>query len=467
MELKCINKALLYLEPNTKSREQWKQEQNGEFFTPPFLICEMLSKLEQHCPTIYTDPTHTFLDPAAGIGNFPLLLYFYLMCGLEPVFPDLEKRRRHIIENMLYFCDIDNDNVLKMKNLFQGYKINLFHGDFLSTTTYPFSNPKKFTVILANPPYNPPRNKTGKGVYKSGKALWPQFVVKSLELLQEPNGYLVMVHPSLWRKPNHFLHQPLFSQQIHFLSLHTRQEGFKTFGATTRYDWYVLQKTKPFQKTQIVYDDHRSDRIWLNPKVPFIFNHCGEGHFLQKLLNQNQNQNLQALKSCEGSTQKTSLVQKQKSEIYCFPLVNSVSFRRGINLVYSSKPTSYQQLQKVIFSNGEVIRPFYDSGKFGTTTGGIFIPVQDKQEADLIISFLQCKIIRYYIAAVKWSNFETNIEIFYFLPHPQQFNLKSDFSDQDVYDALDLTVEERLFLENNISKSTKTFMEETSQMKRT
>lgn len=51
----------------TIDRSDNRIKQTGEVFTPRPLVDEMLDKLP---PNLFTDPTKTFLDPAAGDGNF-------------------------------------------------------------------------------------------------------------------------------------------------------------------------------------------------------------------------------------------------------------------------------------------------------------------------------------------------------------------------------------------------------------
>ena len=48
-------------------RSQQRIDQTGEVFTPAPLVSEMLDTLHKE---VFTDPSKTFLDPAAGDGNF-------------------------------------------------------------------------------------------------------------------------------------------------------------------------------------------------------------------------------------------------------------------------------------------------------------------------------------------------------------------------------------------------------------
>ena len=52
----------------------------GEVFTPIELVCEMLDKLPDE---VWKDPKLKWLDPANGIGNYPVVAYYKLMEGLK------------------------------------------------------------------------------------------------------------------------------------------------------------------------------------------------------------------------------------------------------------------------------------------------------------------------------------------------------------------------------------------------
>jgi hypothetical protein len=207
--------------------------------------------------------------------------------------------------------------------------------------------------------------------------------------------------------------------------------------ATTRFDWYVLQNTSPTLPTSIRFDDGLSSSLMITPSLPFIVNHGGD--VMEKMRNKSPFGFLKTEMTCEGHTQR-DYIKKVKNTTHVFPVVNSSSKVRGINLAWSSKALKHQYIQKVIFSNGEVIQPFYDSGKFGTTQGGIYIPVSSEQEGQKVVRYLKSKLVNYIIAATKWSNFETNKQIFWSIPHPK--DLPDNFTDAHVYAYFGLTPEE-------------------------
>jgi|694.fasta_scaffold37243_2 superfamily II DNA or RNA helicase len=426
------HELVAFIGQHLKTKEFEKKE-FGEVFTPPILIHQKFGKLVNADPTIWTDPSKKFLDPANGIGNYPAIAYQHLMEGLVVAIPNEAARKKHILENMLYMCELNELNVEIARKLFDPdniYDLKLYQGSYLDLDPMQEWGVERFDVVFGNPPYQPPSN--GK---KGGKSLWPIFVQKSMSLLK-PNGFLVFVHPALWRKPKNELHDLMFGKQFHYLSIHTKQEGDKLFHATTRYDWYILQNTEATRPTMVHFDDGMELSVMIQPSLQFIPNH---GHDIFAKILSNPGPTLNALSTHEGSTGSKN-TSKTKSGAFCYPLVNSVSKTKGINCMYSSKPLKHQHDQKVIFSNGEFVLPFYDHGVFGTTQGGIFIAVSSEAEGQKIARFLKSKLIYYIVSATKWSNFETNKQIFWSIPHPHE--LPDNMTDAEIYAYFGLTLEE-------------------------
>ncbi len=182
-----------------------KKEQvaaRGEVFTPISLVEEMLGHLPAE---VWTHPEYKWLDPANGIGNFPVIAFAKLDAALQsvPGYEDEMVRRKHIVENMLYMVELDDTNVRLSRSLLEKMcgqttcTFNLLKHDFREATDEVLLSAFKvnrFDVIMGNPPYN------AGGVAKGGGTLWPLFVRRAFELIR-PNGYITFVHPQGWRKP--------------------------------------------------------------------------------------------------------------------------------------------------------------------------------------------------------------------------------------------------------------------------
>lgn len=236
------------------SIRQDEKNRFGEVFTPPDLINAMLDKLPRE---VWTDPTKKWLDPAAGFGNFFMEVYPRLMKSLEDVISEPGERRRRILTQMLYMTEVNEASCARIRenpmffnkddegNIVVDVELNLLCGSFLDQAV----GTTQFDIIVGNPPFNSDQKHEGKK--GGGSNLWPMFVVKSLSGdLLKPNGYLLFVHPALWRKPPSPWAPTQFDMMTHenhmlYLEIHSKSDGYFVFGAQTRYDYYVIKKSKP------------------------------------------------------------------------------------------------------------------------------------------------------------------------------------------------------------------------------
>ena len=175
-----------------------KKEKYGEIFTPYTLIHKMFELIDDD---VFSDPNNKWLDPGAGTGFFSIYLFWKLDSGLSNIIKNIEERRKHIIENMIYMVEIQQENIETLKNIF-GKNANIFNLDFVTDSMKHI----KFTYIIGNPPYNingikkVPTNRE-KNKKKDGQTLWFEFIKTSLKLL-EKNGKTYYIVPSIWMKPD-------------------------------------------------------------------------------------------------------------------------------------------------------------------------------------------------------------------------------------------------------------------------
>lgn len=79
--------------------ETLAQLPNDDVYTPPKVVAAMLDILPEH---VWSEPSYTWLDPATKSGIYLREVLKRLMVGLADWEPDGEKRRAHILRNMLY-----------------------------------------------------------------------------------------------------------------------------------------------------------------------------------------------------------------------------------------------------------------------------------------------------------------------------------------------------------------------------
>ena len=52
------------------------------------------------------------MDPCCGMGNFPIAIYLRLMDGLKNKIKNSVERKKHILENMIFMCELNKKNVM-------------------------------------------------------------------------------------------------------------------------------------------------------------------------------------------------------------------------------------------------------------------------------------------------------------------------------------------------------------------
>jgi site-specific DNA-methyltransferase (adenine-specific) len=157
----------------------------GEVFTPIHFVEKMLDALPA---SIWKDKGLKWFDPACGIGNFPVVIYYRLMKSLDKVIVSDKVRSRHIIEKMLFMNELNKKNVVLLKKLFamidSDAKPNVSCKDFLE-----YDASTQYDIIVGNPPYNEARIKE-----TSDQPLYSKFIVKAIEMTPR----LLFVVPSRW-----------------------------------------------------------------------------------------------------------------------------------------------------------------------------------------------------------------------------------------------------------------------------
>lgn len=211
----------------------------GEVFTPISMIETLFSGFPKN---IWKNSSNTWLDPAGGIGNFPLVLFFWLMDGLQSEIPNDTKRAKHIIEKMIFIAEINSTNVNICKKIFKticpSAIANIHNGDFLKLDTKKINWPNKFNCIIGNPPYN-----IGGTGLEGSKRTHIIFTEYSLNLLDK-NGYLAFICPPSYRETNTPMNKLFKDAGGHFvfIKIYGAQDTFRLFHIQGRVDGFIYQK---------------------------------------------------------------------------------------------------------------------------------------------------------------------------------------------------------------------------------
>ena len=424
-----------YITEKTKALRVRKEEKNkfGEVFTPLKLINDMLDKLPK---VIWSDPTKKWLDPATGIGNFPMMVYARLMEGLagNQSYIDPAVRSEHIIREMLYMVELNPQSCARIRSIF-GSAANLWCESFLDPIRFT-DGTTQFDVIVGNPPFN--ADQIHEGPKGGGSNLWPSFVDHSLDMLV-PGGYLLFVHPALWRKPPSSRAKTLFDKMVHdnhmlYLEIHSKPDGYRDFGVQTRYDYYVIQKSRPtlsigftFVKDQLGQEHQLNLSRWR-----FLPNHSFE--LIEQLLSGKEEDYVIFSRGQYGSDKKKWVISDETKieniekdseyQEYKFPLVHSTTLA-GHKIYWSKRLNDDCKdckkmfgVPKLIFGESGINTVIIDDeGNYGMTQGAMAIKIPSRAEGEIIKTVLESAEFHQILEAMSFSNFRIDWRMFlYFRP---------------------------------------------------
>lgn len=192
-KLDHVKDTVLMLREYVKIAEV-EQKKFGEVMTPLETVKEMLATLPLE---VWSNPNLKWLDPANGTGPYPIMVIYKLMKGLEKWQPNEELRYKHIIENMIYTCELQPKNqflYLCTVDPRDEYSCNIYTGSFLDEGfdehIKEVWNVDKFDIVIGNPPYQ--QMDGGNGA--SAKPIYNLFTEKSIKI----SKVVLFITPSRW-----------------------------------------------------------------------------------------------------------------------------------------------------------------------------------------------------------------------------------------------------------------------------
>jgi len=447
------DKLVEYINSQLKPKDLEKKE-FGEVFTPLEIINEMLDKLDHYYKaensgtSIFSNPNMTWFDPANGIGNFPVCVYTRLMEGLKPVIKNVEKRKKHIIENMLYMSEINPKNVFICKKIFQSekYRVNIHLGDTLKLNPGEEWGIDSFDVIMGNPPFNKGgiRSHTGKYLGEKNETIWPEFIKYSLQYLI-PNGYLVFINPLSWLKKSHSVHNLLLEKHIIWLKLWDYAKSLATINGKIPVSLYVLQNKDNINKnkTQIITEIQEkkiitTSNVYLDKEysIPLAFHTIFNK--LTKFIEQNNCRLEIKTKTIKSIGEKQKL--PSKYTLQDMWAVDTYTIKDGIMVKRAIEQHPDANKTKLIIANkGSFNGTFIDEGKLSLTgSDKLYILGNNLELIKKILSFKIGNIISHY---TKYRQNFLEKEAFIFVPDIRKLGI-NDITEDDFYTLIELTQEE-------------------------
>ena len=425
------------LKPKEKEKKQF-----GEVFTPPKLIEEMLDKLPLE---VWNNPDLKWLDPASGMGNYPIMVYLRLLENLTCI-EDLKERKKHILENMLYMVELNKKNVFVCKQIFDinnEYKLNVYNEDFLK-----FKSNIQFDIIMGNPPYQE-ANATGDN------KLYLNFTKISLSLLKK-DGLLLFI------TPRNILEYLLFLDknrkyinnfyQINYIAIETSNKYFPNVGSSFTY--FLIKKT--------IYNHSTIIEYMFNDKIEKIELLLEKGFKIPRIVTKNDIDILLKITSKTNNyilndfifNNKKQRIRKQHIEknivlikeskthkIKIIDTINKTNPFPGKYYYYDKIDNDFNK-NKLILSKKGYLMPFIDKTKEYTYSDNFKYIIDDNLEKIKLL--LESNITKYLLFQYSKNGFDS-IDI---IKNLDKKNLKNIKNNNDLYKLYDLNEEEIKHINN-------------------
>jgi hypothetical protein len=433
-----------------------RKEIYGEINTPFSFIEEMYDALPQH---LFENPELRWLDAGSGSGNFSIVLYFRLMKCLATAIENPAIRSKHIIKNMLFMAEINEINVKNLKQLF-GKDANIYYGDFLQMSlqqSIPTPN-----VIVGNPPFNvnglakvPTNSKRSKK--NDGQTSWTHFVRASISLLA-PSGFLNIIIPSIWMKPDkEKIYNLLTSYKIHKIKCLSNSETNKLFsyGAQTPTCYFALQKIES-DSTLNIYDSTKRDflKIKINKNMPIALNGWS---ILQKILPfcEKYGRLSEIVQKTNMPPLKTNLSIDQHPISFPYSNIHSCHIKNQTTpellLRYSNIQLPFASHPKLVLAHKMYGFPYVDfEGKYGISNRDNYVILnKTHDEMRKLQQGLNNKIMLFVMTTTRYRMKYLEKYAFYYMP---DFSKMESIS-EDFYDKVKLTQQEWKIVEEEIKKN--------------
>lgn len=414
-----------YIGENLSVRESEKNKY-GEVFTPYSYICILLDQLPS---SVWTSPSLRWLEPASGIGHFCLVIYMRLMNGLAEIIPDVSARHEHILRNMIFMVEINEDNVARTRDLFGPSLVNIRCADFLAEDTSSCDVNKQkqeYDVIIGNPPFQMSRD-GARSSSKGGQILWDKFILKSLEHLiskgTHAERFLCFITPPLWRKPNspHGLWEKMTRDQcsLYYLHMVDKKTGIRDLQVQQRMDLFIVKVAGAWDgdgdgKCQVVTSaaDGSSLHTVTPRDWPFLPN--ADFSFIKSILELTPLPHRVIYdRSSYGSDLPHMSPEYNPAGDFIYPVVHTMT-RRGLGMWYSNtKARGHFGVPKVILNFNEKLYPYLDyAGEYGMGQFSFGLPVTSKEQGEAIVCALISPRFRAVVKATKWGAYQTDRRMF-------------------------------------------------------
>ena len=394
--------------------------------TPIDCVEEMINKIPDE---LWKRSGLKILDPCCGNGNFSLPIIHKLI--------EQNNDKKNILENILYFNDINDERINNVENIYckDKYNLNITKKNYIDE-----SIDNKFDLIVANPPYAK-LLENGKRASKNHNLI-KDFIERSLELLK-PDGYILFITPDNWMSfsDKNTLILRLTELQIIHLDIHSAKKYFKKIGSS--FTWYIIQNKKSYQDINVsgIWKNisyNSSVKSMVRKYIPLYYNNIIL-NILTKTVDNDALKKFKIETNCNlhRFTKKDEISDNQ-DDVFKYKLIHTPK-----QTVWASRPHIYQDGYKVFISTTDKYSTFIDN--CGMTQSIVFIRCVSLEEAKKYKEILDHPLYLFINNICRYGNFN-NIRILQSFPIPELDSVNED----KIYKYFNITNEEKEFIIKNL-----------------
>ena len=417
-----------------------EQNDNAEYNTPFDLLYKIINKKSESfwlsLPKIF--------DHSCGKGHIILTTFDIYYNHLLPVYKDPVKLCLKIINECLYFADINENNIIRTKQLLTehsklythtdtNYLFNTYCGDSKKIICKKDFNINYFDALIVNPPFQD-SNKRNTTQHK----LWIDFTKLTFDKWLKPGGTLMQISPSSFSSPSSKILTIFKTKTVEHLYLH-EEKYFKNINSSIC--WYIIKNIDNDTNITNINDTHK---LMFNKTMLYLPNDfCNESISIHKKVMFDSVDKLTVLHDYVTAhnilrKKENPTLSKEKTDTHIYPV-----FHTNRQTWYSSIKQSFLEKTKVMWTRSGYTKPFYDDGTQGVTDLAYYVLVNTKQSGLILEHNLNLKLFKYILKTARWSGFG-NDKVFYALPKLPE----KKYTDEELYTYFDLTQEEVTYIEN-------------------
>tara|TARA_Y100001958_G_scaffold50217_1_gene33602 strand:- start:2712 stop:6926 length:4215 start_codon:yes stop_codon:yes gene_type:complete len=408
-----------------------EKSENAEITTVKDLRTKSIDKI----PCEFWTKPRKIIEPCSGKGGYIVDIIGKFMEGLKPTIPDKDIRYKTIVEECIYFCDINSTNLFICKLLidpYNQYKLNYHQGNTLELDILDKWNINGFDLHVCNPPYEDMESNTGKRK-PANHNLWSKFLNWSYDNLND-NGLLLYITPTSWMSPTSKNKHIFYENHILYLNVN---ECKRYFNVGSTFSFYVIKKTKDIGLTEVECEYNKTvyydicDLSGMNYLPNFITNNTI--NIIKKFMN-NDLPKISFARMTKYHTSTKKHLFGKKSDVFKYDYKNTKT-----NPKYCKEEHPLQYTSKILMNLSGNLNPYYDKGEYGFTESQMYLITDQESYIDIINS----KLYTFVFSVCKWSGFN-NEKVYHNIPF-----ITDTYSDSDLYKLFDLTSDEIKLIEKS------------------